>query len=372
MKLQVEQAPFAAWLKRTASVADTRGPALLNSSLRAVAIDGQLTLAATNNVFSIEGSLPAKIEAPGALGTDAGRLAELAEALRRDAPVEISHDRDAPRLQIRSGRTRVALPMINPADLRIFAASFPEETHLRLTTKELAAALAFTWPAAGKNPDRAQLWGAALSFDPAEGGAAFLAAQEGRLGAVWQLEATGRAFATTMLPRPLCEQLWRLCKDEDAALALTLTERAVRVEAPGWTITSKIVDSEPPPWHRWLPSPCPQPVTVDSAELAAALERIAAVAEIDNRRLGPGALLTFDSGTLFLRDAKGVIEDSLAVHFDGHPEPVGVNTQHLLSIIETIGAAAIELHTAGPSSPIRVQAASVPRGAFVTAAYRIG
>lgn len=375
MRLAVEQAPFATWLKRTANVADTRSPALLNSSLLLdVSADQRLTLWATNDLYSITGEIPlfACDDGSGAIATDASRLSDLVASSRTDVPVGLLYNPGEPRLRVSSGRATAKLPVSDPAALPRFTTPFDVDPQLFLSAKELAAALAFTAPAIGRSPDQAQLWGVAFNFDPTDGGAAFAAAQEGRLGAVWQLDATGEAFATTLLPRPLCHQLWRFCKDEETQIAITFTSRAVRIATPEWTIISKIVDSEPPRWNLWLPPRCAQPVTVDSAELAAALERVEAVAEIDNKRLNSrGALLTFDSGTILLRDAKSTIEDEVAAHFVGAPERVGVNIQHLLTIIKTIGAKTIELHTDGPERAIRVQATDDPRGAFVTASYRI-
>ena len=373
MKFTTDQPPLADWLKRVASVADERSPAPLFQCVRIDITETKLSLSATNSLFNMRSGYGLLAGEPGSVSTPAGRLASLVGSLRPDAPVTIAYEtvgpNNAPHLRVRSGRTNVLLEAIDPIDLPVFASKFPEP-QISVTVAEFDAMLAFTAPAMEDTPDRPALWGVGLFYEPP--GDVYAAATDGRSGALYHLDASASEFPTIILPRPLCQKLRILLKGQNEEIKIAINPRSVQFLTSDWGLIGKIIDAEPMAYKRWMPGLVDNPVTINTAELGAILNRFEAATDMDNIKLKQhGAVLSFANQTLRLRNAPRTFEDQMAVVYEGEPDELGINSVHFREAISVIGQEEVELHYRNREAPIRVCAPGVSDKAFITTPYSI-
>jgi DNA polymerase-3 subunit beta len=371
VKFVIDQRPLADWLKRAASIADTKSSATVFNCVRLDVGENDLSLSATNSLSQITGKLPLPDDIePGSLSTPAARLADLIAALRPDQPVEMRYELGG-RLRVKSGRTNVQLPAIDPLSLPVFFRDLPAP-QITVLASEFERILSFATPAADEDHNRPGLWGVQLSYS--EDGVV-AAALDGRWGATCVMPTkTISEFPTVILPRPLCLKLPAILKGkDDDILSITVAPRALQISSSDLNIVSKLVDGEMPPSRTWMPDCVERPVTVNAAELIAILARIEAATDLDVARLKQrGVVMSFAGQVLSLRDSHRIIEDTMVVTYEGDDPPeIGLNTLHVREALETIGADEVELHFIDRDSSVRICAKGHEHDAFVTSPYRV-
>lgn len=380
MKLVADQNLLAAWLRRAASFANPKSLAPVFTCVLLDASDTSLTFSATNASFNITGALELVDAEPGSVSTPAGRLAQVVTTLR-PGQVELSYEPPNGKLKIKSGRTNVALPALDPLTMPVFMRSIPP-AQVAITAGEFDRALNFVAPAMSDDYDRAAFWGVTLSFEQHDDGwRGYAAACDGKFGAVHRLDATidntisDLRSPAIILPRPLCEKLHPLLKEigAEAVLKIAIDSRVALIKSPEWSITAKLIDGTSPPFKSWLPGSVARPVTINSAELTAILTRLSAAIDFDNTRLKErGASFGFVDQALSVRSSDRSFEDWMTVTYDGDDQSnLGFNTANLTEAMAAIGAQEVELHAIDRDTPARLCAAGDADSAFVITPYRI-
>jgi DNA polymerase III subunit beta len=180
-----------------------------------------------------------------------------------------------------------------------------------------------------------------------------------------------------IMPRPAVDLIVRLY----ARSGCTLRTDGTRVEAAAGDaaprLISKLIDGIYPDYRRVLPEAAPASVALDSAELAQALKRFAAVA---TQKSGgdPGAVIMWDAkkspGDIRLvlgRRGGGEGDDIL------NAEPAGVGCTsfkigQMTALIDALDAPRVRLSAAAdPSSPIRVDPIGRPSMISVVMPFRV-
>lgn len=105
MKIRLEAAPLGKALALVASVVERRNTVPVLGCVRLKALNGSLSLAATNLDAAIAITLPAAIESEGMLCVDARALADAVRKLEKGAQVELAADAD--QLHLIAGRSRL-------------------------------------------------------------------------------------------------------------------------------------------------------------------------------------------------------------------------------------------------------------------------
>ncbi|MGI1662033.1 DNA polymerase III subunit beta [Palleronia sp. KMU-117] len=337
MKFSIERGALLKAVGQAQSVVERRNtiPILANVLIEA---DGdQVSFRATDLDIEVVDMAPAKVERAGATTVAAVTLHEIVRKLPDGALVSLSDDGASGRLTVQAGRSNFSLATLPREDFPVMASaeyasnfSTPAPVLRRLFDKSKFAI--------STEETRYYLNGVYMHVADAGGDRVLrcVATDGHRLARIdADLPAGAEGMPGVIVPRKTVTELRKLLDDDDAIIAVSVSETKVRFATPGITLTSKVIDGTFPDYSRVIPVGNARRLEVDASEFAQAVDRVATVSSERSRAVK----LSLDEDRLVLSvnapDA-GAAEEELAVAYgDDHLE-IGFNAKYLLEIASQV------------------------------------
>jgi DNA polymerase-3 subunit beta len=360
MKLVCSQAELNASLQLVSRAVAGRPthPVLANVLLTADAATGRLSLTGYDLSLGIQTSLPASVEGSGAITLPARLFGEIVSRLPADSPITLRCEEGEEQVEISSlsGSYQMrGMPAEDFPDLPLAQSGHP----IRLDAEALVRGLRATLFASSGDEAKQILTGVHLQL---EGDRLECAATDGHRLAVQQLphaleesavEAAGEPFAVTVPARSLRE-LERLLSGRPSQEPLSLfCERGqVVVLWADQVLTTRSLDGAYPNYGQLIPQEFGRHLRLNRRAFAAALERVAVLADQHNNVVK----LSSDpaSGRVQLRaDAQEVGNGSedLAATVEGEPIEIAFNVRYLVDGLKAMASEEVELRCNGPTTP---------------------
>lgn len=331
---------------RTASRVCHARPALPVLSGLLLAADGdRLTVAGYDQAIGLQVDIPAALNASGAAVVPAGPLADLVARLPAGCDVTLAVDGD--RLRVEAPGTRYDVPLSwEPEDfptLPAVDAAGAAEIPLGLLQDALSRVVHAT---TGENEGKGAAEGIMLS---AVGGALRLLASDGRRASMVDLSGLGAKGLTGVLPRTLAREIGRLPGDSESMAVVAVANGLISVAVDGAAVSGNLLAGDYPPVEKAYPSQHQATVTVDTALLIGALDRIAVFSEL--------ALLEIDFDECLMHvseenDAGKGLERFALTEAEGEGTlRLTANPKYLLTALKAVGMAEVTIGLNGPTAP---------------------
>ncbi|MEY3462283.1 MAG: polymerase subunit beta [Cyanobacteriota bacterium] len=360
MKLVCSQSELSSSLSLVSRAVASRPthPVLANVLLTADAGTGRLSLTGFDLNLGIQTSLPASVEASGAITLPARLLGEIVSRLASDSPITLAAAEGAEQVELTSlsGSYQMrGMPAEDFPDLPLVQSGQP----IRLEAEALVKGLRATLFASSGDEAKQLLTGVHLRLD-ADG--LECAATDGHRLAVLRLahgqpaseaDPAGEPFAVTVPARSLRE-LERLLsgRHSEEPLALFCDRGQVVFLWADQVLTSRSLDGTYPNYRQLIPESFNRTIQLDRRNLIAALERVAVLADQHNNvvKLSTEA----GSGQLLIQaDVQdvGSGSEALAAQIEGEPIQIAFNVRYLLDGLKAMAADQVVLHCNAPTTP---------------------
>lgn len=338
MKFSIERAVLVKAVSQAQSVVERRNtiPILANVLIEAGG-DG-ISLRATDLDTEVVDRAPAQVERPGATTVSATMLNEIARKLPDGALVSITSDDATGRLSVQAGRSSFNLATLPREDFPVMASSeysanftAPAGVLRRLFDKSKFAI--------STEETRYYLNGVYMHVAQSEDGSPVLrcVATDGhRLARIdAPLPDGAQDMPGVIVPRKTVAELRKLLDEDDADIAVSISETKVRFATAELTLTSKVIDGTFPDYSRVIPAGNTRKLEVDAADFARAVDRVATVSSERSRAVK----LALDNDRLILSvnapDA-GAAEEELIVAYADEPLEIGFNAKYLQEIASQV------------------------------------
>ncbi len=337
MKLSMERGALLRAMSRAQSVVERRNtiPILANVLIEA---DGDaVSFRATDLDIEVTDKVPAMVTRAGATTVGAHTLHEIVRKLPDGAMVELEDDGIAGRLEVRAGRSHFSL------------ATLPREDFPVMASSEYGCNFGCKAPVLRRLFDKAKF---AISTEETRYylNGVYMHAATGTDGPVLRCVATdGHRLARidaelpegaadlpgVIVPRKTVGELRKLLEDDDATIAVSVSETKLRFATPEVTLTSKVIDGTFPDYSRVIPTGNTKRLEVDAQEFANAVDRVATVSSERSRAVK----MTLDEDRLVLSvnaPDSGAAEEELAVAYSDEALEIGFNAKYLLEIASQV------------------------------------
>ncbi|PRX33719.1 DNA polymerase-3 subunit beta [Meinhardsimonia xiamenensis] len=333
MKISIERGTLLRAVAQAQSVVERRNTIPILANVLIEAEGEQVSFRATDLDIEVIDRVPAQVLRPGATTVAAVTLHEIVRKLPEGALVQLSDDGASGRLSVEAGRSRFQL------------ATLPREDFPVMASSEYSSNFAAPAPVLRRLFDKSRF---AISTEETRYylNGVYMHVADGETGRVLRCVATdGHRLARidaplppgaedmpgVIVPKKTVEQLRKLLDDDEAEIAVSVSETKVRFATPEITLTSKVIDGTFPDYSRVIPVNNPRRMEVDAAEFAQAVDRVATVSSERSRAVK----MILDEDRLLLSvnaPDSGAAEEELAVAYaDDHLE-IGFNAKYLLEI----------------------------------------
>ena len=337
MKFSIEKAVLNKAVSQAQSVVERRNTIPILSNVLIEATPEGVSFRATDLDTEVVDRAPATVERPGATTVSAALLNDIARKLPDGALVNIAFDAASGRVSVQAGRANFNLATLPREDFPVMAsteytANFtaPAPVLRRLFDKSRFAI--------STEETRYYLNGVYMHVADGEGGRTLrcVATDGHRLARIdAPLPEGAEAMPGVIVPRKTVAELKKLLDDDEAEIAVSVSETKVRFANPTITLTSKVIDGTFPDYTRVIRRGNTRRLEVDAADFARAVDRVATVSSERSRAVK----LALDEDRLVLSvnapDA-GAADEELAVAYADEPLEIGFNAKYLQEIAAQI------------------------------------
>jgi DNA polymerase III subunit beta len=333
MKLSMERSALLRAMGRAQSVVERRNTIPILANVLIEAEGDQVSFRATDLDIEVIDKAPAMVSRAGATTVAAHTLHEIARKLPDGAMVELTDDGIAGRLEVRAGRSHFSLATLPREDFPVMASAeyqtnfaCPAPTLRRLfdkakfaiSTEETRYYLNGVYMHAAQGPD-----GAVLRCVATDGH------RLARIDAALPPDAEG--LPGVIVPRKTVNEMRKLLDDDEATIAVSVSETKVRFATPEVTLTSKVIDGTFPDYARVIPLGNTKRLEVDAKEFADAVDRVATVSSERSRAVK----MALEEDRLVLSvnaPDSGAADEELAVAYGDERLEIGFNAKYLQEI----------------------------------------
>lgn len=337
MKFSIERAALLKAVSQAQSVVERRNTIPILANVLIEADGNDVSFRATDLDIEVVDKVPAQVERAGATTVSAVTLHEIVRKLSDGALVQLTDDGTSGRLTVEAGRSNFSL------------ATLPREDFPVMSTTEYSANFSAKAPDLRRLFDKSKF---AISTEETRyylNGVYFHVA-DGEAGKVLRAVATdghrlarvdtdlpmgAEEMSGVIVPRKTVGEIRKLLEDDEAEIAVSVSETKIRFATPEITLTSKVIDGTFPDYARVIPVGNTRKMEVDAAQFAKAVDRVATVSSERSRAVK----LQLDEDRLILSvnapDA-GNAEEELVVAYNDEKLEIGFNAKYLLEIASQV------------------------------------
>ena len=337
MKISIERGTLLKALGQAQSVVERRNTIPILANVLIEAEGTQVSFRATDLDIEVVDRAPAMVERPGATTVSAVMLHEIVRKLPDGALVTLTGNTATGRLTVAAGRSTFSL------------ATLPREDFPVMASAEYACNFSVAAPVLRRLFDKAKF---AISTEETRYylNGVYLHTATGEAGKVLRCVATdghrlaridaalppgAEAMPGVIVPRKTVGEMRKLLEDDEAVIAVSVSETKIRFATPAITLTSKVIDGTFPDYTRVIPLGNSRRLEVDAAEFARAVDRVATVSSERSRAVK----LSLDEDRLILSvnaPDSGAAEEELAVAYGDEKLEIGFNAKYLLEIASQV------------------------------------
>jgi len=337
MKLSIERGTLLKALAQAQSVVERRNTIPILANVLIEAEGAQVSFRATDLDIEVVDRAAAMVERAGATTVSAVMLHEIVRKLPDGALVNLTEDAASGRLAITAGRSSFNLATLPREDFPVMASSeyssnfsAPAAVLRRLFDKAKFAI--------STEETRYYLNGVYMHTANGDTGPVLrcVATDGHRLARIDAPLPEGAAgMPGVIVPRKTVNELRKLLDDDEAQIAVSVSETKVRFATPAIMLTSKVIDGTFPDYTRVIPTGNTRRLEVDATEFAKAVDRVATVSSERSRAVK----LSLDEDRLVLSvnaPDSGAAEEELAVAYADERLEIGFNAKYLLEIASQV------------------------------------
>jgi DNA polymerase-3 subunit beta len=334
MKLSIERGTLLKAVSQAQSVVERRNTIPILANVLVEAEGNEVRFRATDLDIEVVDNAPAQVHQAGSTTVSAVTFHEIVRKLPDGALVELTADSAAGLLLVAAGRAKFKLATLPKEDFPVMASA---EYSANFTAAAGVLRRLFDKSKFAISTEETRYYLNGVYMHVADAGAGDLVlrcvATDGhRLARIdAPLPAGAEGMPGVIVPRKTVGELRKLLDDDEADIAVSVSETKVRFATPGLTLTSKVIDGTFPDYTRVIPTANTRKLEVDAADFARAVDRVATVSSERSRAVK----MSLDEDRLILSvtapDA-GAAEEELAVAYADEPLEIGFNAKYLLEI----------------------------------------
>jgi len=337
MKFSIERAALLKAVAQAQSVVERRNTIPILANVLIEAQDSDVRFRATDLDIEVVDRADAQVERAGATTVSAVLLHEIVRKLPDGSLVTLTDDGAKGRLTVEAGRSNFSLATLTKEDFPVMATSeyssnfsAPAVVLRRLFDKSKFAI--------STEETRYYLNGVYMHISDSDGGKVLrcVATDGHRLARIdAELPSGAAEMPGVIVPRKTVGELRKLLDDDEAKIAVSVSETKIRFATPDITLTSKVIDGTFPDYTRVIPQGNTRKLEVDAAEFAKAVDRVATVSSERSRAVK----LTLAEDKLILSvnaPDSGAAEEELAVAYGDEHLEIGFNAKYLLEIANQV------------------------------------
>ncbi|MFN7038423.1 MAG: DNA polymerase III subunit beta [Alphaproteobacteria bacterium] len=366
--IRIEKNPLMKALSHIQSIVEKRNIIPILSNVKLEAVDGILSLTATDMDITVTEKISVEIEAAGFLTVPAHTLYDIVKKLPDDTKITLSLDKEIPgRLNINAGQCKFSLPFLSAKDFPVMDHGDMNNQFI-MHPEEFIYLIDKTKFAISVEETRYNLNGIYLHIFQHENGDSYLrsAATDGHR--LCKVEVTLPEGAQNMpgiiIPKKAIYEIRKLLESAKDEVKIALSNNKININFGEINLTSKLIDANFPEYENLIPYNNNKIMEVNAKSFSKAVDRVSTISFEKLRAvkliISQNKLTILSSG-----EAQGSASEEIEVNYNGEPIEIGFNSKYLLDIMNVVQGDMVEFKLNDNYSPVLIVDKSDSNGKFV-------
>lgn len=347
MKAVLKTSELSGAIQAVAPISPRNCTIAILSHLLLDAKDGRLSVSACDLDIESKVEVAADVEIEGSHCVPAHVFSDILKRLRPGGDVSLSFEEQ--RLVIRSGRTRLAIDVLNPAD-------FPHldrgETRASFAVEPTDIAELFGRASFAISTETARYYLCGIFLHVSDRGGARLTAvaTDGHRLAYGDRPAPpgSESMPAIIVPRKMVGEILRVAGSAKENISIEVGTGKITASCEGTRLISKLIDGTFPGYAHITPTSNKHRFTFDATQCADAVQRVSSL----RSERGHGVKFSFGDGRLAitLRGDSGEGSDEIEIDGDDRAE-IGFQSRYILEMLSAMNAETCVIEIDDPGSP---------------------
>ena len=311
-----------------------------------------------------------EVEQPGRATLPGRKLAEIWRSLREDSPVTVEM---GDQVTVRSGRSRFQLATLPVEEYPEMETGGEGATELSVATGDLRRLVDQTSFAMAQQDVRYYLNGLLLEVTDSHIRAV---ATDGHRLAMCTLPggAEGAERVQAIIPRKGVVELGRLLADAEGQVELSVGANYLRAMHGGYTLTTKLVEGQFPPYIKVIPDAGSRQISGDRDTLRQSFQR-AAIIGSDRRSVAPLVRLAVEQDRLVVKannaETQEEAEEEVSVDYQGEGFEIGFNVDYLQDVLGVVDTEDVRISISDNGGSALIETGGQEESVFVVMPMRL-
>lgn len=372
MKVSIERTALLSAMSQAQSVVEKRNTIPILANVLIEAEGESISLRATDLDIEVVEKVSGVVESDGATTVAAHTLHDIVRKLPDGALVVLEDDGTKGRLDIVAGRSSFSLATLPREDFPIMASS-EYDCNFSIEAAELKRLFDKSKFAISTEETRYYLNGVYMHSAEVDGASKLrcVATDGHRLARIdAPLPDAANNLPGVIVPRKTVGELLRLLDEDEATIAVSVSETKLRFSTPQVTLTSKVIDGTFPDYARVIPQGNSRKLEVDAAEFAQAVDRVATVSSERSRAVKMS--LSEDQLVLSVNAPdSGEATEEVAVAYSDDTLEIGFNAKYLFEIAGQVDRENAVFMFNGASDPVLMREGTDETAVYVVMPMRV-
>lgn len=373
VKFTIEREAFLKSLSKIQSIVEKRTTVPILSNIKIDALNGNISLTATDMDIVANESVAANIELEGSLTVPAQTLYDIIRKLPEGSEIQFDTDLNSSQIIIETEHTNFRLSFLPSNDFPIMSEG--ESTHkFTILSDILLTLIKKAGFAMSVKEMRYYLNGVFLheNNDDADNPKLCSVSTDGHrlafLAIALPAEASG--MPSIILPRKTVYEICKILEEQEGDTEISLSNGKIKFSTGNIVLLSKLVDATFPDYNKAIPQNNNIKMEVNTQNLMRAIDRVSTISSEKTK----GIKFVFENGKLILsaQDIEtGTSKEELDILFDAEKIEMGLNSKYMMDLLNQIDGDTTQFLLSNSDSPVLINDPSDIRAQYVIMPMRV-
>ena len=343
------------------SVVERRNTIPILSNIKISALEGGLTLTATDLVMELSEKLVADVKSVGGVTISSQLFFEIIRKAPENADVTLKVDQKTGSVFVLFGESKFSLPTLPADDFPIMDA-LKLDVSLEIESKEFKNLINNSKFCMGLDESRQYLNG--IYLHSSENAISTVATDGHRLAKCTINKNDIKSFEGIIIPKKTVLEVSKIAEDYTEKILLSFSKTRIKFIFGNLVIVSKLVNASFPDYESVIPKDNDQVMVVDCKSFSQTIDRVSTISD-EKFRTVKFAISGNNCIVSSFGNDKSIGTENVNVDFEGSEISINFNARYILDVLNIIKNGKVKFHFSQKTAPTILQSDSLNNSLFL-------
>ena len=343
------------------SVVERRNTIPILSNIKISALEGGLTLTATDLVMELSEKLVADVKSVGGVTISSQLFFEIIRKAPENADVTLKVDQKTGSVFVLFGESKFSLPTLPADDFPIMDA-LKLDVSLEIESKEFKNLINNSKFCMGLDESRQYLNG--IYLHSSENAISTVATDGHRLAKCTISKNEIKSFEGIIIPKKTVLEVSKIAEDYTEKILLSFSKTRIKFIFGNLVIVSKLVNASFPDYESVIPKDNDQVMVVDCKSFSQTIDRVSTISD-EKFRTVKFAISGNNCIVSSFGNDKSIGTENVNVDFEGSEISINFNARYILDVLNIIKNGKVKFHFSQKTAPTILQSDSLNNSLFL-------